>query len=104
MHDERVKALERQVRCDLLEHLRDLQKHGPCYIEEYVASMFRAPHGGPRPKARLHPKLAELVRDLALDAAAMDRRACGVAVTTESLPAQGTVVSRRRSPRKKAAA
>lgn len=73
MTDPRVQAVTEQVRGDLLDHLRDLQKHGLRYINEYVESIVGA-QTTKRPTPHLHPKLAELVRELALDAAAMDRR------------------------------
>lgn len=72
--DPRVQAVSEQVRVDLLDHLRDLQAHGPSYIREYVEAIV-GPQTTRRPRPRaLHPKLAALVRELALDAAAMDRR------------------------------
>jgi hypothetical protein len=80
MSDERTQGITRQVQLDLLDHLRDLQKNAPRYIEEYVQTLV-GPKTIRRPQAHMHPKLAELVRELALDAAVMDRRTCGAAGT-----------------------
>lgn len=77
--DPRAEAIAEQVRLDLLDQLRDLQKHGRRYIEEYVDA-FLGPKTTWRPRPSFHPKLAELIRELAQDAALADRfRACGAA-------------------------
>lgn len=69
----KAEAVTAQVRVELLDHLRDLQKHGPRYINEYVESIV-GKQTTKRPVPHLHPKLAELVRELALDAVVMGQR------------------------------
>lgn len=98
---ERTDAVVRQVRHELLEHLHDLQKYGPDYITAYVEAIIGS-RTTRRPKSHMHPKLAELVRELALDAAVMDRRTCG-AVASPS-PSSEEVVSRSRPSRRQAPA
>lgn len=66
-------TLEGLVLRELGDHLEAADRLAAKYAREYVASL----RGGRRvrPPAGLHPKVAALVRDVALDAAAMDRRA-----------------------------
>lgn len=75
--DSRSEQISEQVRLDLLDQLRDLQKHGRRYIEEYVEA-FLGPKTTWRPRPNFHPKLAELIRELAAEAA-LTQRACRVA-------------------------
>lgn len=81
--DERVDALAEQVRLDLLDQLHDLQDHGRQYINEYV-SAFLGPKTTWRPRPAFHPKLAELIRELASEAAMTDRRACGAVALSDN--------------------
>src|SRR4051812_44586457 len=74
--DSRSEQISEQVRLELLDQLQDLQKHGRKYIEEYV-SAFLGPKTTWRPRPGFHPKLAELIRELASEAALSDRRTCG---------------------------
>lgn len=74
--DPRTQAIVQQVRADLMDQLRDLNQHGAQYIDEYV-SAFLGPKTTWRPRPSFHPKLAELVRELAQEAALMDRRTRG---------------------------
>lgn len=71
--DERVDAIVAQVQVDLLEHMRDFQKHAPHYIREYAKAVV-GPKTTRNPHAHMHTKLAGLIRELALDAATMERR------------------------------
>lgn len=78
--DPRVEAITAQVRADLIDQMRDLQQNANRYINEYVAA-FLGPKTTWRPRPSFHPKLAELIRELAQDAALADRT-CGAAVTS----------------------
>lgn len=63
--------LAERVKLELAEHLEDADRHAGRYVDEYVEAMLsrrpRRPHN-----KRLHPKVAELIRELALDASAGD--------------------------------
>jgi hypothetical protein len=67
-----MESMEALVLEELGEHLEAADRRAAAYARAYVRSL----QGGPRvhrPKG-LHPKLAELVRELALDCASMGRR------------------------------
>lgn len=67
-----MESLEELVLTELGEHLEAADTLAAAYARRYVASL----RGGPRvrPPVGLHPKVAALVRDVALDAAALARR------------------------------
>lgn len=73
MHEKNQRIVEKST-LDLMDHLADLEKHGLTYIREYVDSFLATPHGGRRPAARMHPKLAELCRELVSENALFERR------------------------------
>lgn len=74
---ERGEVIAQRVTLDLMDHLRDLQKHGPAYIREY-AETIAGPRTTRRPQYHFHPKLAEMVRELTIDAASVERQGtCG---------------------------
>jgi hypothetical protein len=60
------------VLADIGDHLESADRLCAEYARDYVASL----QGGPRvrPPATLHPQLAKLVRELALDAASTTHR------------------------------
>lgn len=95
--DPRVDAITERVTLDLFDHLNDLDKYGRTYIHQYVESILGKPTTY-RPHYHFHPKLAELVRDLAQEAAISDR--CGVALRSTSSDESN---SRAGSPRRKVA-
>lgn len=96
----RVDSIIERVTLDLMDHLDDLDKHGRAYIREYVEAIVGKPTTR-RPKYRFHPKLAELVRDLAADAALTDRRTCGAAPSLITpTGSSGPVVVSQESPRR----
>lgn len=69
--DERTRRLAERVQRELAEHLEDADRHGARYVNEYVQSLLRP--GYKRPPVRgLHPHVARLARELALDAAGGD--------------------------------
>lgn len=69
-----MESLEQLVLEELGEHLERADSLVAQYARAYVASLQR---GGARvrPPRGLHPQLALLVREVALDAAALTRRA-----------------------------
>lgn len=69
--DERTRRLAERVRCELAEHLEDADRHGAGYVDAYVQSLTAPGYKRP-PIGRLHPHVAKLVRELALDAAGGD--------------------------------
>lgn len=69
----RAQAITERVQADLLDHMRDFQKEAPRYIREYVDTIV-GPKTTRRPKPRMHTKLAELIRELALEEATCERR------------------------------
>lgn len=68
---ERARRLAERVRLELAEHLKDTCANAPAYIDGYVESMMARRATRPR-ETGLHPQMAKLVRELALDAAAGD--------------------------------
>lgn len=68
-----ARSLEEIVLEELGEHLDAADKLAAVYARQYIASL----RGGKRvlPPVGLHPDLAKLVRDVALDAVAIQRRA-----------------------------
>lgn len=69
--DERTRRLAERVKLELGEHLDDADRHGSAYVDGYVKSLTGPGYKRP-PIGRLHPRVAELVRELALDAAGGD--------------------------------
>lgn len=84
MSDPRVEEVVRQVRVELLEQLSDFQKNAPAYITDYVKTLLGPAKTTWRPRPGFHPKLAELIRDLALDAAVMDRLPSATRVNSQT--------------------
>lgn len=72
MIDGRRDVIAEHVREDLHDHLADFKQYGAAYISEYIDCVLAGKQT--RPHGHVHPKLAEFVRELVLDAAAMDRR------------------------------
>lgn len=105
---DRKQAMTERVRADLHDHLEDFKKHGGTYIEEYIEAVLSGKQS--RPRRPFHPKLAEFVRELVLDAGAVERRGtCGTATPDLSLTApktfgRGGVIAQGQSSRKKVAA
>jgi hypothetical protein len=59
---------------ELREHLNDAVRNGPDYIRAYVDATLTPRRGTPL-APDLHPCIAKLIRELVLDATAVDRRA-----------------------------
>lgn len=98
---ERADAIAMQAEADLRDHLHDLQKHGLRYMREY-AETLTGKKTIRRPVPHMHPKLAELIRELVMDAAVTDRRTCGAAAC--ALANRGDGLASPQSSRRKVAA
>lgn len=72
--NERTQAITRDVRQEIVQHMQDFQKYGPDYIRDYVEAIV-GPRTLSRPHTPLHPKLAEFIREIALESRAAER--CG---------------------------
>jgi hypothetical protein len=65
-----------QVMRELGEHLEAADAHGASYVRRYVTAALSGRQIRPRPM-NMHPKIGELIRELALDALTEDRRRTG---------------------------
>lgn len=70
--DERIQAITHDVREEILQHMADFQKYAPDYIRAYVEAIT-GPQTTKRPRTHLHPKLAEFIREVALESRAAER-------------------------------
>jgi hypothetical protein len=66
-------SLEQVVLMELGDHLESADRLAAAYAREYVRAMREGRRV--RPPAGLHPDIARLVRDVALDAMALERLA-----------------------------
>ena len=67
-----TEQLRVQVRQEVADHLEDADRLVCFYIDQYVDALLHNRRARPRPTG-LHPKVAELVREVALDAVASGR-------------------------------
>lgn len=64
----------RRVRKELVEHLTDALKEVGAYADIYVESVLTNPRSvAVRPPRAMHPLMARMVRDIALDVLAAER-------------------------------
>lgn len=67
-----ARRLADRVLEQLADHLSDADKHAPEYVREYAQSVVT--NKGRPTSAKLHPKVAALIRDLTLDEVVTERR------------------------------